>query len=135
MGPTKIYLAVQPSNSESNNDGVTTTTTSMTQTNSQPPPLAPVQQLSPNNQQVRTIVQPKQNAKVLVQPANITQVFWSFITHCFLLRIVAWFHGGFVSAGFDRRSFVIIRENHSQQMAVILFPVVCHIIYSIDVCG
>lgn len=74
LGPTKIYLAVQPPNPENANEGVATST-SVTQTNIQPPPLAPVQQLSPNNQQVRTIAQTRQTAKVLVQPTNITQVF------------------------------------------------------------
>lgn len=79
LGPTKIYLAVQPSNTENNNsDGNSSSTTLSQPTSIQPPPLAPVQPHSPVAQsQVRTqnVVQAKQNAKVVVQPANVTQVF------------------------------------------------------------
>lgn len=88
LGPTKIYLAVQPSQPV---EGVAPTeiSPSVTQTqqaSSQPPPLAPVQPVTPTvaTAQVRTVVQttpsttgtPKPTAKVVVQPANsTTQVF------------------------------------------------------------
>lgn len=80
LGPTKIYLAVQPSNPDVNNTAeITNSTSTLNQaTNLHPPPLAPVQQHSPIGQtqiRVQNVVQAKQNAKVVVQPANLTQVF------------------------------------------------------------
>ncbi|XP_064211218.1 nucleosome-remodeling factor subunit NURF301 isoform X5 [Tribolium castaneum] len=66
LGPTKIYLAVQPSNSEGQSEGVS----------SQPPPLAPVQQsvvqsaATPAKGQQSNIV--KQTVSTVQQVCNVT---------------------------------------------------------------
>lgn len=44
LGPTKIYLAVQPSGTSNNNNTSVTTETTGTTDATNPPPLAPVQQ-------------------------------------------------------------------------------------------
>lgn len=82
LGPTKIYLAVQPSSTNIEN-AVTDNTNISTiskPTSIQPPPLTLVQpqpstaqtQIRPSSQ---SPAQLKPNTKVVVQPTNDTQVF------------------------------------------------------------
>lgn len=66
LGPTKIYLAVQPSPSDGQNADPNVAASS------QPPPLAPVQQSVTQQQQPQQV---GAHNKVLVQPANTAQVF------------------------------------------------------------
>lgn len=61
LGPTKIYLAVQPSNSDGAQD-----------TSNNPPPLAPVQSVITQTASVvnQTALQPVQNATAVQQVCN-----------------------------------------------------------------
>lgn len=67
LGPTKIYLAVQPSNQEQSNET----------TSSNPPPLTPVQQpqaIQSSTQNATVSANIKQSPVKQIQPATVQQV-------------------------------------------------------------